>query len=209
LAERVAHEVREELAECLVKQSHFDDALQVLEALSPSVQEAPKLQAFRAECLFGVGRFAEALALLEKALTAYPDSADLLRTRGKRYVEEDQPAKAVPLLERALALDRHDYVSRHQLAQAYERLGRSGDAKEQRRLLQQTQDYLTELTGLNQEVTTKPWDAALRRRLADVCQKLGRPELAAIWLRAAAICPPGSADGPELKQAGTPAEQRP
>ena len=52
------------------------------------------------------------------------------------------------------------------------------------------------LTKLIQEAAEKPWDAALHRRLAEMCQQLGRPELARRWVRAASAGAPAGDQGP-------------
>jgi hypothetical protein len=69
-------------------------------------------------------------------------------------------------------------------------LGRPKEVAEQERLLEQTQRYLAELTKLNEEIAERPWDAAVRTRLADVCDKLDKADLAEMWRQAAAAGPP-------------------
>jgi tetratricopeptide (TPR) repeat protein len=102
------------------------------------------------------------------------------------YLDAGDAPAAASLLERLLRVDRHDFVGRFQLAQAYEALGRHADADEQRRLGQQTENDLTELTKLNQQAMYNPWDATVRERLAELYTKLDRPGVAAMWIRAAA-----------------------
>jgi hypothetical protein len=65
-------------------------------------------------------------------------------------------------------------------------LGRPAEAEEQRRLLRQTQEALTAMTRLNGEAIDRPRDAAVRRCLAELCEQLNKPDLAAMWHRAAA-----------------------
>jgi tetratricopeptide (TPR) repeat protein len=205
LTDRVAEEVREELSESLVAQSHYDEALSTLQACGNRVAEEPKLLALRAECLWCLGRPAEARDLLDPALTRHPRCSELLRLRAKMHMGAGEPQAAVPLLERAVGIDRHDYASRFQLAHAYQALGRRGEAAEQLRRGQQTQDALKELTNLIKEAGEKPWDGQVRRRLADSYQRLDRSE-AARWVQAAAACPPGpEAARQGLPQAGTTA----
>jgi predicted Zn-dependent protease len=121
------------------------------------------------------------------------------------YLETKEPAAAVPLLERALALDAHDYASRYQLAQAYKALGKPAEAEAQLRLLERTQKDILELSRLNQQATQSPWDASLRRRLADLCDKLGKPHEAEMWRQAAAACPaPPAAADPAEPRGGAP-----
>lgn len=182
-------EVKEGLAEVLALQKDYAKTLALLEDCPAAVTDKPKMLACRAECLWGLDRAAQAKGLLDNALQKHPRSPELLRLRAKLHLGENEPQQAAALLEQALQVDRHDYVSRYQLAQAYQMLGRPTDAAEQQRLCQQTQAYLTELTRLNAEIGERPWDAAIRTRLAEVCEKLDKTDLAAMWRQAAAAAP--------------------
>lgn len=187
-------EVKEGLVEVLVLQKDYAQALALLEDCPLSVAGKPKMLACRAECLWGLDRGAEGKALLEGALEEHTQAPDLLRLRAKLYLSENEPQKAAWLLERALKSDRHDSISRYQLAQAYQMLGRPTAAAEQQRLLKQTQDYLAELTKLNAEIALRPWDAGIRTRLAEICDKLDKPDWAAMWRQAAAASLPAQFD---------------
>jgi tetratricopeptide (TPR) repeat protein len=187
LQPHVAEEVRHELAACLTAQSDYREALEVL-GTGPASDT--RLAALRGECLWGLGQAAEASRLLDEALTANPAEADLLRLRARIHLAEQRPRDAAGLLERVLSDHPHDHASRYQLSLAYEALGRPGDAAEQRRLVERTQAQLKQLTDLVHEAGDKPWDGSLRRRAAQLCQELGRSDLAASWNRAAAACPP-------------------
>jgi tetratricopeptide (TPR) repeat protein len=184
-AEQV-NEVKEGLIEVLVWQKEYAEALAMLDERPSSVSASPKMMAARAECLWGLDRGAEAKVLLDSELTEHRDSVEILRLRAKLHLSENEPQKAAVLLERALHLDRHDHLSRYQLVQAYQMLGRAREAAEQQRLLEQTQGYLAELTKLNAEIAERPWDAAVRARMAEICDKLDKPEMAAMWRQAAA-----------------------
>jgi tetratricopeptide (TPR) repeat protein len=182
--------VRGDLAELLVKAGDYAEALDVLDGFDPQAAGRPAALALRGECLGALQRRDEARRLLDQALKDHPDSAELLRTRAKLHLEADEFEPAAALLARALERDRYDYPSRYLLAQTLEGLGRRAEAAEQRRVAEQTRRDLEELSRLNQEVSAKPWDAALRRRIADLCDQVGKPDLAVMWRRAAATCPP-------------------
>lgn len=185
LKEHVAQEVKEELAECLVKQSLYSEALQVLQECGPRVDEVPGLIALRGDCLFGLGKTADAEALLDRALESHPSSIDLLRVRGKLLAALQKPAEAARLFEDVLDKEPHDLTSRYQLSLAYERLGRREEAAKQLKALEETKLGMLALTKLIQEAGEKPWDASHQQRLAKMCEQLGRPDLARRWLRAA------------------------
>jgi len=195
LEPRAVEETHMEFGEVLVKQSKYQEALTHLE----QVQAIPKVLALRAECLWTLGKPAEAKELVSQALAAVqsePEALDALRLRARIYLDEshDEPAEgrtsrdveeAAGLLKRALRIDPHDHVSRHLLSQAYDRMGRSADAAEQRRLLAQTHSYLQELAELNKIAMEHPWDGDVRQRLEQVCLKLNLKDLAEMWHRAA------------------------
>jgi len=44
------------------------------------------------------------------------------------------------------------------------------------------------MARLNDEANQRPWDAEVRRRLAALCEQRGKPDEAAMWLKAAAAC---------------------
>jgi tetratricopeptide (TPR) repeat protein len=186
LSDEQRGDVKKGLAEVLVHLKEYARALTILEECPPAVRDTPKMLACRAECLWGLDQGTEAKALLDRALQEHPQSPEVLRLRAKLYLNENQPDHAAALLERALRVDRHDHLSRYELVQAYQMLGRRGEAAEQQRLFQQTQDYLAQLTSLNQQIAEHPWDAAVRTRLAEICDKLDKPDLAAMWRQAAA-----------------------
>lgn len=186
-------EVRKDLAELLVKMNNYGEAREVLDGCDPRATRVnPALLALQAECLWGQDQGAEAKALLDQALADHPCSVELLRVGARTHLAAREFQAAASLLERTLALDRHDYTSRYQLGQAYEALGRRADAAAQRRLAEQTRQQMEDLTRLNQEATTRPWDKDLRLRLAELCDQLDKPELAAMWRQAAATCPPAT-----------------
>jgi tetratricopeptide (TPR) repeat protein len=181
----VAQEVREELAGCLTALSRYAEALDMLRTCGGRAEQVPRLLALRGECLAGLARKAEAEALLDRALERSPQEPELLRARGKLYASSGKFAQAAELFERALALDPHDVTSRYQLSLACERLERPAEAAQHRRALEQTKKGLLALTKLIEQAGEKPWDAALHRRLAQECDRLGRPDLARRWRRAA------------------------
>lgn len=183
-----AASVQLELAECHNKRSESAEALAALDELPAQAADTPQGVALRAEALVALTRSSDAAALLDQALRGHPTSGPLLRVRGTLHVTNGQGKDAVPLLEQAVALDANDYRSRHQLARAYQQLGRETEAAEQDRLAKQTRQSLQELTVLSQEAMAKPSDARVRRRLAEQCRKLKLTDLATMWDQAAEVC---------------------
>jgi tetratricopeptide (TPR) repeat protein len=187
LSDNAAHEARLELAECLVKNLKFDRAWPLLENEMDATADQVAL---RGECLMGMARTAEAQVELDRGLKEYPQSVKLLQLRAKLYQDAHQSQEAAALLERAIKIEPGNYACSYLLAQVYERLDLRAQAAEQRRLSEQIKGYLVEMNHLNDEATNNPWDASVRRRIADICVKLGRPDQANLWLQAAAACAP-------------------
>jgi predicted Zn-dependent protease len=181
--------VREGLAEVLLQQGDGARALQVLDGCDARHAGEPKVLALRAEALLNQARAPEAKELLGRALRLHPGALELQKARAKLHLQEGEGAEAAALLERILEAQPHDVACRYQLVQAYRMLGRPEEAAAQRARLDESQSLVHELSKLSAEAEDKPWDAALRLRLAEVCEKLERKELAAMWRRAAAACP--------------------
>jgi tetratricopeptide (TPR) repeat protein len=182
--------IRQDLADCLVQTSQYAPALEILEQLQPSPQQVSQIDALRGQCLFALDRKAEATALLDQALADDPNCVELLRVRSRLHMDVKEWVKAVKLLEQALAQDRHDYISRLQLMQVYRSMGQTAKADEQQRLAEQTRAGFQELNDLSQQAMDRPNDAAVRLRAAQLCDRLDRTDLAAMWRQAAAACPP-------------------
>src|SRR5262249_39599453 len=113
----------------------------------------------------------------------------LLRLRGQALLMAGQQQAATVPLEQALQFERNDHGSRYLLAQAYESLGRRDEAAVHRRWSEQTREYLTTFSELSTQAMEKPWDAGLRSRMAEICDKLEKYQEAGLLRKAAAACP--------------------
>jgi tetratricopeptide (TPR) repeat protein len=175
-----------ELAEQLVKLGRHPEALDALG--HGYATEPPLATAVRAEAEWSLGSSEKAAALLDGALARHPDALPLLRLRGQLHIKAGEWAQATPLLERATQADPADLVSLHQLALAYDRLDRPADAEQVRTRHERAKIDLLALTSLNREADAQPWDPAVRLKLAEVCDRLEKRDLAKMWRRSAAAC---------------------
>jgi tetratricopeptide (TPR) repeat protein len=196
LSPRLRDEVTVDLAQLLVKQREYAEALARLDG-NPfeAVQDPSAVGLLRAECLYGLGRGAEAVPILEQVLADRPASPQALRLRAQIHLGAAEAGAAAGLLEQALRLDPLDHDSRYQLVQAYEALGRRNEAAEQHRLLNETEELMKQMSDLRREASEKPTNAQVRRRLAEMCARLNKHDLAEKWRRAAATCPPDGNPG--------------
>jgi tetratricopeptide (TPR) repeat protein len=189
LAGEPLQKVREGLTEALLQKGDGARALDILAACDARHAEEPPMLALKAEALLIQARTSEAKELLDRALRLHPGSVDLQKARAKLHLQDGEGQQAAALLERFLAAQPHDVTCRYQLIKAYRMLDRTEDATAQRARLDESQALVQELSKLSAEAEVKPWDAALRLRLAEVCDKLDKQDLAGMWRRAAAACP--------------------
>ena len=181
----VRQEIEFDLAEGLVQQARFADALETLAAVDGGAEPPPQLVALRAEALRGLGRGPEAIALVDRALADYPDGV-FYRLRGQLYLDQGDAADAVPMLEQAARLYRRPYQAYFLLAQAYAQVGRKADADRAARRAEEIRHDLEAATDLNRQALERPRDASVRLRLAEISERLGDADMAAVWRRAAA-----------------------
>lgn len=188
LSPAVASEVRIELAEVLVRLALFAEGLDALDADAAAGSERnPARSGVRAECLRGLGRRREAVELLDLAL-ASSSSADLYRLRGQFHLDDAEHTESVRALEQAAALAPADYRTHYLLAQAYSAAGRKDDATKTSTRAEELRKDLDLMTKLSREAIDKPWDEVVRLQLAELSDRLGKPQLAAMWRAAAAAC---------------------
>ncbi|MCI0700150.1 MAG: tetratricopeptide repeat protein [Planctomycetia bacterium] len=180
-------EVRLELAEVLTRQGKFADALGVLDGGEPNSAEEPGRIAVRAECLRGLNRQPEAANLLDSALAKHQTVA-LYRLRGQVYQDQTLSADALKCFERAVEVGPTDHQAHYLLAQAFAAAGRKDDAARTFARVEELRKNLDRITELTKEAMQKPWDATVRLQLADLCNSMGKPELARMWRKAAEAC---------------------
>lgn len=183
-----ANEIRRNLAEALIGQQRYADSLA---AISPS-DTTPVARAIRAECLRMLNRPADATQEVNAGLL--DESADpkirsrLLTEKGRLLVDQQNDVAAATAFENALQDDEHNLSARLQFALTLRRLGQVDRAEAEDARFRQTENLLKKITELNQRAIDHPWDAVVRRELAEVCRKLHLLDMADQWLKAAAVC---------------------
>jgi predicted Zn-dependent protease len=108
--------------------------------------------------------------------------------RGQAHLEANELAQAISRLQQAVTQDATDEQAHYQLAQAYLRNGQTQAGNASMAIVEELRaDYLN-LTNWSKDAITRPWDAEVRRRLAEVCRKLQKPDLARMWEASAKVC---------------------
>jgi tetratricopeptide (TPR) repeat protein len=177
------------LAESLTKFGDHSRALQVLSEL-PSDASATPAAVLRAEVLVRLGRVGEADRVLAPLLAGGSPSPAVLTAAGRVAFDDQKYDRAVTLLERTVALDPADYEANYHLAQAYTRLGRTDEANARQKRADEIQNDLRQMSKLTDQAGARPWDAALRKQLAEITRRLGKTDIAEKWEQAARSCPP-------------------
>jgi tetratricopeptide (TPR) repeat protein len=184
LPAEIAEEVRRELAQSYLEIGQFADALS---ALGDEPAEDADAVAARALALRGVGRSAEALDLIDRNI-ARTRSALLYRIRGQLALDAGDDASAISWLEKATDISPTDYRAHFLLGKAYSGAGRVNDAKRVGARADELRRDLDKITKLSGEAMDRPWDGAVRLELAELSERLGMPEVAKMWRKAAAFC---------------------
>jgi tetratricopeptide (TPR) repeat protein len=180
--------VREEmfkgLARSMIRERQYAEALDLLKDAAPDAEAL----ALRAECRWTLGERDEARRTLDRALAGDPDLRAALLLQARIASDEGKPAAAVPPLTRILEKDPHDMEARYQLALADRALGRDEDFRREMARREESLKLRERLTELNLRAMDEPRNAALRDEIADVCDRLGKGDLAVMWRKAAADC---------------------
>jgi tetratricopeptide (TPR) repeat protein len=188
-------DVRIELAECLLGLHKEAEVLDLLKN-----DNSPAAVCARVECMIIDGQVEAATALLDQSLRKNPDHGGLLRLRADRYRGGTvrDVLSAAKLLERVVDLDEPDSGSQYKLALCYQELAQSfqGFGFVERALLDRAKLHegkaeaykalAREMHDVQMEAMKDPWDAKVRERLAELSDKVHRPELAKMWRAAAA-----------------------
>lgn len=173
-----------ELAQSLVHRRDYEGALDVLKQASPNAF----VLSLESECYWSLGRPDRARETLKRARSLDSDERSSVLLDARMSIDGGQPEHAIELLRRILVNDSHDYESRYQLAIAYQRLGRSDEYEDQISLLKASKKLHEAFIKLSELANRRPRDADVRDRLAELCQRLGKTDLATMWKRAANAC---------------------
>jgi len=177
----VRHEILQELAQALVALRRYDEAKETIAQARPTAV----LESLAAQCLWSEGQPELALEKLEAARRLDPAErtrflleAEILATRGDR-------ASAIEILREAVRYHPHDAECHYRLGLALRDAGETDAAEAELAAWKRLKELATELSELNFKALGDPHDLVVRERLADVCEALGKKELAAMWRQTA------------------------
>jgi tetratricopeptide (TPR) repeat protein len=187
-----ADEVYIEYAQCLNQLHRSQDALAAL----GHCKESAETLALQAECEYREADVEQASALLVRALQLDSKNFGALLLQGTIASEQGRLDDAKKSLEAAVGSDPADFTARFRLAQVLQQLGQTEQADEQMELKNRYTELRRRFAELHQEASNKPDDASIRRELAETARLLHKPELAKMWMRAAAALEHAQARSP-------------
>jgi tetratricopeptide (TPR) repeat protein len=177
----IVDEVRGDLAQSLASLNQWQESLDVAQRISGS----PRGIALQVEALWNLGRNDEATRLLDGVPSAMRDDPQILNVQATIHLDQRRPAEAAAVLESLLKSDPHDFRSRYRLASAYGQLEDAARQKQELALAEASQSLRARLTELTTKAIEEPRNREVRRELAQVCEQLGKKELARMWKAAA------------------------
>lgn len=125
-------EIEEELAVALYESKNLEEALPLLERLAGAPGRAePEWAFFYGDALLQGQQVERALPYLEAAAAKRPDAPAVRASLGRALLQSGDATAALPHLQAAAKGDEGDSdgAVHYQLAQAYQRLGRTADAR--------------------------------------------------------------------------------
>jgi len=143
-----------------------------------------------AMCEQRLGRPDEALHLLREALALDPEYLPAKLELGPLLLERGRHGEAIAVLEDAVRGAPYNSQAHFYLSQAYAARGRREQADEQLRLMKEAKVVEREFNDLHEQAAGKPEDADIRYRIGVVARRLGKPDLARLWFRAALAIKP-------------------
>ena len=173
--------IHNELADSLIKQNLFEDALSVLK----DCQRSASVLTLEADCQYSLGESAKAHNLLNQAMELDPKYVPARLTKGKLLLDAGEADKALMFFKDAVRLDPFNRVTHLQLSQAFRQLGQSEQADKELQRSNEIKSREREFTDLHETAMLKPLDADVRFRLGELAGQLGKRELSKMWLRAA------------------------
>ncbi len=177
----VRDELLRELAQCLVFQKEFDEALEVVR----QVPESPRQQLVQIEALRGLGETDAAQAAWNRLQQSAPKLEGVALLGAMLDLDQGRGTEARQRLQGVLARDPHNLVARNLLIRAWQMMGETDRAKAEAERLSASKALHDRHDQLVTAALSEPDNGPLRLELANLCDQLGRPADAARWRRSA------------------------
>lgn len=181
LPPEVRGEVELELADVLIKVRRYDDA----RLLVKNARSSAFAHILLARCEWNAGRVDISLAEVEKALLQNPQERTAYQLKAEILQSIRRHSDAIQCLRKAVELHPFDAECHYQLGLALRENGESDQAEIVLQRWRELNDLQTQLSELNKQAVEDLHNVTLRMKLADVCESLGKHELASMWRKVA------------------------
>lgn len=181
----VRAEIIEELAATLVDEHEYAEVVALIEQ---SLVQTPVTNHALARAYWALGNSALAVNHLAIAEEGGPTSDAVALTRARFALETGDAERAEPILQRIVTSDPANIDAHYILGLVLAKLGRNEDSRNALAEHQRLVSLKETLTELSIKAIQNPRDGQIRNALADVCEKLGKHDLAQMWRRAASAC---------------------
>ena len=180
-----------ELADVLIRLDEYQEALEVL---ATSAETATTLSQ-QGQCHRALGNRDLARQCLNRAKAVGANDVAVLRLNAGLATDDKRPRDAAELFEQILIQDPHNVECRYQLALARRELGDTPRYESEMEKVANSRSLLEQLTALSARAMKEPREAKVLTEIAQVCDQLGKHDLAKSWrLAAEAVKPPSTRD---------------
>lgn len=177
----VRREVELELADVLIEVRRYEDARLLVKDASSSARAHVLL----ARCEWNAGQVDRSLAEVEKALLLNPQESSAYQLKAEILQSIQRHSESIQCLRKAIELNPFDAECHYKLGMV---LRESGDVAQAEIVLhrwRELNDLQTLLSELNKQAVEDLHNVTLRMKLADVCESLGKRDLASMWRKVA------------------------
>ncbi len=183
-----------ELADVLIRLNEYQQALDVL----ASTTETATTLSQRGQCHRALGNGDLARQCLDRAKAVGANDVAVLRLNADLATDDKRPRDAAELYEEILTLEPHNVDCRYQLALARRELGDASRYESEMDKVATSRGLLEQLTALSAKAMSQHRDAEVLTEIAEVCDQLGKHDLAKSWRLAAEAVKPQSTRAPRL-----------
>ena len=184
---------RFELAEVLVKEGRLEEAERQLGLCRGRVPDAEWAD-LSAGCAWATGDLDRCGKVVDAGLGTAPTHPGLLARRALLSQSAGRFDEAVGWFDRAVDADPYSPQWAYMRARALRFAGRPTEAARDEASAAELKKAVVMISDLDAQATRSPEDPGVRIQLGRACERLGKPEQAALWYRAALACNPLSAE---------------
>jgi len=177
----VRREVELELADVLIKVRKYEEARLLVKNAGSSALAHVML----ARCEWNDGLIDISLAELEQALLLDPQERTAYQLKAEILQSRQRHSDAIQCLRKVVELHPFDTECHYQLGLALREGGEMEQAEAVLQRWKELNDLLAYLSELNKQAVEDTRNAELRLKMADVCESLGKRELASMWRKVA------------------------